>query len=135
MRITTFALVVAAVAVVPALAEAQQPTRRPARRQPTIEIRGQVPTPQVVTVRPREVPSYSRRILSPNFYDRNFWPSILPGYQLVPRRTITGRLPFDSTTMQGDSTTRPMGAPAMPVPTAPRDSTGAPPGTPPARTR
>ena len=133
MRITTFALVVAAVAVAPTLAEAQQPTRRPARRQPTIEIRGQVPTPQVVTVRPREVPAYSRRILSPNFYDRNFWPSILPGYLLVPRRAITGRPPIDTTTMQRDSTARPMGAPATPAPA--RDSTGAPPGTSPARTR
>jgi hypothetical protein len=134
MRSTTFALVAIALAVAPAVAAAQQPTRRPARRQQTIEIRGQVPTPQVVTVRPREVPSYSRRILSPNFYDRNFWPSILPGYQLVPRRAITGRPPIDSTVrFDSTATARPMGMPATPA--AAPDSTGAPPGTPPARTR
>jgi hypothetical protein len=132
MRWTTCALLAVALALLPSLAEAQRPTRRPARRQQTIEIRGQVPTPQVVTVRPREVPSYSRRILSPNFYDRNFWPSILPGYQLVPRRTITGRLPIDST-FQTDSTAASTAAP--PLSGSPRDSTGARPGTPPARTR
>src|SRR5215207_164791 len=48
---------------------AQQPTpapsqrTQPPRRGETIEIRGQVPTPQVVTVRPREAPAYSRRVL------------------------------------------------------------------------
>jgi hypothetical protein len=99
---------VAAALLVPASAEAQ---RRPARRQPTIEIRGQVPTPQVVTVRPRAVPTYSRRVLTPNFYDRNFWPSILPGYQLVSRQAVTGAAVVDSA-----------GAPAV----APADSTARP---------
>jgi len=84
----------AGLALAPLAAEAQQPTRR---RQQTIEIRGQVPTPQVVTVRPREVPAYSRQVISPNFYDRNFWPSILPGYQLVTQRMLTGRPPGDTT--------------------------------------
>jgi hypothetical protein len=136
MRTTTFALIAVALAAAPSLVEAQQPTRRPARRQPTIEIRGQVPTPQVVTVRPREVPSYSRRILSPNFYDRNFWPSILPAYQVVPRRAITGRVPVDSM-VRGDSASSAVGAPAVPgaVVTPRTDSTATPPGTPPARTR
>ena len=135
MRTRMFALIAVALAAAPSLVEAQQPTRRPARRQPTIEIRGQVPTPQVVTVRPREVPSYSRRILSPNFYDRNFWPSILPAYHVVPRRAITGRQPIDST-MRSDSASV-MGAPAVPgaLVTPRTDSTATPPGTPPARTR
>lgn len=75
---------------------AQQTTRRPVRRQQPIEIRGQVPTPQVVTVRPREVPQYNRRFLVPNFYDHDFWPAILPGYQLVSRRLITGNARLDS---------------------------------------
>ena len=41
-----------AAVLLPASVQAQQPTRR---RQAPIEIRGQVPTPQVVTVRPREI--------------------------------------------------------------------------------
>ena len=95
------ALVLAlAATLVPAAASAQQPTRR---RQPVVEIRGQVPTPQVVTVRPREMPAYSRQVISPNFYDRNFWPTILPGYSLVPQRMITGHAPVDSTLLRADS--------------------------------
>lgn len=93
--------VVAGALLLPAVSGAQQPTRR---RVGSIEIRGQVPTPQVVTVRPREVPAYSRQVISPNFYDRNFWPSILPGYQLVPQRMITGAVPVDSTLVH-DTTT------------------------------
>ena len=87
-------------------AGAQQGTRRPTRRQQPIEIRGQVPTPQVVTVRPREVPQYNRRFLVPNFYDHDFWPAILPGYQLVSRRLITGNLRLDSLTSRGADSVR-----------------------------
>jgi hypothetical protein len=50
----------------------------------TVEIRGQVPTPQVVTVRPRAAPDYSRGVLVPAFYDQHFWPSILAPYRVVP---------------------------------------------------
>ena len=94
---TTLAAV-ALVAVAAADAGAQQGTRRPARRQQPIEIRGQVPTPQVVTVRPREVPAYNRRFLVPNFYDHDVWPAILPGYQLVSRRLVSGNMRLDSLT-------------------------------------
>jgi len=83
-------------------AEAQKPTpSRPAprtqtpRRQETIEIRGQVPTPQVVTVRPRETPAYSRRVLVPAFFDRDFWPSILPALQIL---SVPATLRTDSAT-------------------------------------
>src|SRR5687768_15943852 len=89
----TYVIVTAALVAVPASLEAQTP-----RRQAPIEIRGQVPTPQVVTVRPREVPAYSRQVLVPNFYDHDFWPSILPGYQIVQPRTVTGRMPGDTAT-------------------------------------
>jgi hypothetical protein len=90
------ALAAAAVAVAaPADAAAQQ---RPPRRTQQIEIRGQVPTPQVVTVRPREVPAFSRQVLVPNFYDHDFWPAITPGYLVVPRRQITGNRALDSLT-------------------------------------
>ena len=138
MRVLTIAIVAAAVSAVPAGLEAQTP-----RRQAPIEIRGQVPTPQVVTVRPREVPAYSRQVLVPNFYDHDFWPSILPGYQIVQPRTVTGRMPGDTTTapaagvvpgtppaVQGDTTRTvpPATPPASGTGTTPADTTR-PPGT------
>ena len=92
MKCGLFGLAAAAAMLVPAVTSAQ----RGVRRQQTIEIRGQVPTPQVVTVRPREVPTYSRQVLVPEFYDRDFWQSILPAYQLVQRRSIEGVRPTDS---------------------------------------
>src|SRR5438270_11379501 len=65
-------------------ADAQRrPTRR---RQPTSEIRGTVPTPQVVTVRPRQVPAYSRQVLVPRPYDHDFWPEIQAGYAVLSSR-------------------------------------------------
>jgi hypothetical protein len=39
----------------------------PKRR--ALEIRGQAPAPEVVTVRPREIPPYTRRIISPMLSD------------------------------------------------------------------
>jgi hypothetical protein len=96
------ALAVAGAVLIPVAAQAQQPTPPVKRRQAPIEIRGQVPTPQVVTVRPREVPAYSRQVLVPNFYDHDFWPSILPGYKLVSKRQLTGSVPIDSVTLRND---------------------------------
>lgn len=136
MRATMAALTVAAAMAVSVAAHAQQPTQAPVkRRQAPIEIRGQVPTPQVVTVRPREVPAYSRQVLVPNFYDHDFWPSILPGYRLVSKRQITGALPVDSVTLRTqrsmiDSTrTR---VPADSVRQSVTPDTSAPAATPPA---
>ena len=120
-------VLVGAAALMPALAEAQRPTPPVRRRQAPIEIRGQVPTPQVVTVRPREVPAYSRQVLVPNFYDHDFWPSILPGYRLVPMRQVTGVVPVDSATRRGVEA-----APAIVRPGTPADSVR--PATPPAGT-
>lgn len=77
-----------------------QAQRRQPRRQQTIEIRGTVPTPQVVTVRPREVPSYSRQVLVPRFYDHDFWPEIQEGYAIMSGRTMT---PADSLVLAADS--------------------------------
>jgi len=123
MRIA-LTIALAAVAVVPALAQAQ--ARPPARRQAPIEIRGQVPTPQVVTVRPREVPNYDRRVLVPTFYDHDFWPSILPGYLLVREHLITGQVPGDTTARRdGTARTSPMTPP--PAGTPPPASTLPPP--------
>jgi hypothetical protein len=142
------ALAAGAALALPVLAGAQN-TKKPApRRQAPIEIRGQVPTPQVVTVRPREVPAYSRQVLVPNFYDHDFWPAILPGYRLVAQRQITGQVPVDSATIRADkaatdSLRTPLAAPSDSVrrvtpvtpgaPTTPSDTTQRS-GTPPART-
>ncbi len=133
-------LAAAVLAVVPVLAGAQQPTRR---RQAPIVIKGQVPTPQIVTVRPREVPTYSRQVLVPRFYDHDFWPDIQTGYLVVPERQITGRTPFDtasagaadsakSDSVRADSAAVPraMTAPSAPrrlgAPTSPSPSPAAP---------
>jgi hypothetical protein len=62
----------------------------------TIVIRAQVPTPQVITVRPRTVPEYSREVLGSEQRQRSFWGSLLPAYQLVTQRQIDGRDPLDS---------------------------------------
>jgi len=71
--------VVAVAAALPTVARAQQPapataatpaTAAPgtpiaAKQRRTVEIRAQAPAPEVITVRPREVPAYSRRLLAP----------------------------------------------------------------------
>lgn len=62
----------------------------------TIVIRAQVPTPQVITVRPRTVPDYKREVLGSEQRQRSFWGSLLPAYQLVTQRQIDGRDPLDS---------------------------------------
>ena len=137
MRVKFSALAVALAIALPTVAQAQEPTPAPVRRrQAPIEIRGQVPTPQVVTVRPREVPAYSRQVLVPNFYDHDFWPSILPGYRLVTRRQISGTVSVDSVTLRTqravtDSTRAPVTAPDS-VRQNVTPSTSTPPATTPA---
>ena len=140
------ALALVTLALAPSDASAQRTTRRPARRAQTIEIRGQVPTPQVVTVRPRETPSFSRQVLVPQFYDHDFWPAIVPGYQIVSRNILTGAPPGDSTAALAPrpgatpgGTPAPTGAPPAGQ-SSPADTTRRPPappgagaGTPPAR--
>ena len=135
MHWNRIALVALGLVVFPAAAHAQQATRR---RQAPIEIRGQVPTPQVVTVRPRAMPAYSRQVLVPRFFDHDFWPDIQLGYQLVPERQINGRLIGDSltvhdtiSTMRADST-RATRTDSPRTPATPTDTTRKP-GTPPAR--
>lgn len=137
-RVRAALFTVAILSALPAVASAQGTPRRPTtpRRGAAIEIRGQVPTPQVVTVRPREVPAFSRQVLVPSFYDRHFWPAILPGYQFVARRSLSGGVRADSTYgAPGASPTTPSApttVPPVPAP-APADSGRRPPGTAPAR--
>lgn len=124
-RAMSLAVIVLTSVVSAAASHAQQPTQPPARTQQrrpeTIEIRGQVPTPQVVTVRPREAPEYSRRVLVPAFLDHDFWPSILPPLQIVsptgaPRADTTGRATADSASRARPAATRPpSGTPPAPL--------------------
>jgi hypothetical protein len=68
----------------------------PPKKGQAIEIRGQVPTPQVVTVRPREVPAYDRRLLSPAFYSGNGGTASTGAVQLVPESQIRGTAALDT---------------------------------------
>jgi len=115
------AIVVCAVTTTASSLDAQQqtpPRPQTPRRQETIEIRGQVPTPQVVTVRPREAPAYSRRVLVPAFFDHDFWPSILPPLEIVApppaRRDSTARSGADSAS-RARTNARPPGTPPAPL--------------------
>ena len=100
---TGFRVLVAGVAVLvvgAAQASAQQqaaPPRKPPKAGQTIVIRGQVPTPQVVTVRPREVPVYDRQVLGAENGAASFWSAAMPGYRLLSRSQVTGKSPTDST--------------------------------------
>ena len=94
IRATGFASVaVAWMMLQPSSARAQRGTEKAGQ---TIVIRAQVPTPQVITVRPRKVPEYSREVLGAEQRERSFWGSLLPAYQLVTQRQIDGRDPLDS---------------------------------------
>jgi hypothetical protein len=102
-------------ALVPGVASAQQANKRPAAGATTVEIRGEVPTPQVVTVRPRQTPAYTRGVLVPALYDRHFWGAILEPYRIVPP------LPSDTShrppVVAGDTTR----AQTAPTPNVPRE--------------
>jgi hypothetical protein len=76
-------------------ADAQQKGPPPKKGQ-AIEIRGQVPTPQVVTVRPREVPRYDRQLLSPAFYNGTGSMASSDAVQLVPESQISGSAALDT---------------------------------------
>jgi hypothetical protein len=91
-----------AVAVLASTAAAQDQgaAAKPVRGAQAIEIRGQVPTPQVVTVRPRQVPTFSREVLTPSYFDVHFWQALLTPYELAPNLSSGAGatpLPSDST--------------------------------------
>jgi hypothetical protein len=88
-------LVSGALLVASSRADAQQKGPPPKKGQ-AIEIRGQVPTPQVVTVRPREVPAYDRQLLSPAFYDGTGGTASNGVVQLVPESQIRGTTALDT---------------------------------------
>src|SRR5579862_9711867 len=100
-------VLVVAVLAGPAAAQEQGAAQgaKPVRGAQAIEIRGQVPTPQVVTVRPRETPVFSREVLTPSYFDAHFWQALLTPYELAPNLSsgvtatsiVPAPLPGDST--------------------------------------
>jgi hypothetical protein len=129
IRRLTFSLsALLALGVTASFAEAQQPARQPRSR--TIEIRGQVPTPQVVTVRPRETPQFDRNVLVPDFYNPDLLGLAMVGYQLVPRSTITGSQ-ADTVILAERKTTPPaVGVISTPEPLPPQPVTAVTPAAP-----
>jgi len=120
------ALVASAIATVAPTAAAQQPAappKRPPRAGQTIVIRGQVPTPQVVTVRPRAVPQYDpgQLGLAPT---GALGAGLTAGYQVVSQSQVSGNARLDS--LAAMTTAGPGIAPAAPgaarQPAAPSDS-------------
>ena len=95
VRVGCSVLMSGALLVIASRADAQQKGPPPKKGQ-AIEIRGQVPTPQVVTVRPREVPTYDRQLLSPAFYNGNGSAASTEAVQLVPESQIRGTAALDT---------------------------------------
>lgn len=94
---------------------AQEPTKAPSaagrpKAVQAIEIRGQVPTPQVVTVRPRQIPMFSHEVLTPAFFDQHFWESLAAPYEIVPDLSAAaGAVPeaWSAPPLPADSSHRP----------------------------
>ena len=95
VRVGCGVLVGGAMLVSSSILNAQQKAPPPKRGQ-AIEIRGQVPTPQVVTVRPREVPTYDRQLLAPTFYNGTGRTASTSDLQLVPESQIRGTTALDT---------------------------------------
>lgn len=87
----------AACTIAPTLAaQGQQPAPKKPSTGQAIEIRGQAPTPQVVTVRPREVPAYTPVSLPGAVMASSSWPSVTAGYAITQSDQLAGRLPLDT---------------------------------------
>jgi hypothetical protein len=97
-------VVMACLAAMPvaALAQGTPParrdtTQRPARR--TLDIRATAPAPEVVTIRPREIPVFSRSLLAPALFKPSVPANTVPTTSAGPntnRRTVVifpGTLP------------------------------------------
>ena len=95
VRVGCGVLMGGALLVAASRADAQQKGPPPKKGQ-AIEIRGQVPTPQVVTVRPREVPTYDRQLLAPAFYSGTGSTASTGGVQLVPESQVRGTTALDT---------------------------------------
>jgi hypothetical protein len=95
VRVGCGVLLGGALLVATSRADAQQKGPPPKKGQ-AIEIRGQVPTPQVVTVRPREVPTYDRQLLAPAFYNGTGSTASTGGVQLVSESQVRGTTALDT---------------------------------------
>jgi hypothetical protein len=136
------ACVVVALTVAAGSLRAQQPSKAPPAGRPkavqAIEIRGQVPTPQVVTVRPRQIPIFSREVLTPAYFDQHFWASLTAPYEIAPDLSAAaGAVPetWSARPLPADSSHRPpptdsSGSSTGSGATAPLNSQPSPPGKP-----
>jgi len=100
MSRTTFAMALLCAATAAAAAQGQGQQPAPAKKPATgqaVEIRGQVPTPQVVTVRPREVPDYKPSGLPQAVMTAGAWSSVTAAFAITPALQVAGRLPLDTT--------------------------------------
>lgn len=69
-------LLLLAAAAAPARAQDTSAAPRPPAR-------GETATPQLLTVRPREPLRFDAQLVVPAYYDRNFWPAIRAGVDVV----------------------------------------------------
>jgi len=100
--------IVLALATIVSLAApaAAQVSQQGGERGPAVVIRGQVPIPQIVTIRPREVPQY--RLVNMLIPSRSYATDLETGYSLLASVKVFG-LPTDSSPLRLDS----IGAPAL----------------------
>lgn len=99
-------LALAAVAALGATAQAQV-SQQGGERAPAVVIRGQVPIPQVVTIRPREIPAYKfENMLIPS---RDYSEQLGRGYTLQTSRNVFG-VAYDN----GAAPVESIGAPPLP---------------------
>lgn len=103
-RAIVLALASAAAYAAPSAAQVAQ---QGGERAPAVVIRGQVPIPQIVTIRPREVPEY--RLVNMLIPSRAYGEQLGTGYSLLPSLKVFGAS-FDNVTVRLDS----VGAPALP---------------------
>lgn len=79
---------------------------------PAVVIRGQVPIPQIVTIRPREIPQY--RLVNMLIPSRSYVTDLGTGYSLLGSVKVFG-LPTDSAPLRVDSLGAPALAPLPPI--------------------
>ncbi len=96
VAVVSVVLALLAAGALTARAQGQQPPAKKTTTGQTIEIRGQAPTPQVVTVRPREVPVYKPAALPGAVMTSGAWPSVTAAYAITPSDQLAGHLPIDT---------------------------------------
>ena len=87
------ALVLSLALATSASAQQSSRTRKPPEAPRTIVIRGQLPTPQVVTVRPREIPDFDRGVFVPSYFDRHFRHALDAPSVVTMREALTLAMP------------------------------------------